>query len=102
MSGGEQALLGALMLNGDAFGDVARIVGADDFTGERHRLIFEAMAQLAGERDPLDAVTVCEHLGAAGTLEDAGGIAYLAELIDASPGAASAVRLARQLTDDNQ
>ena len=94
-----RSLLGALMHNGGDFNQVAAIVTAADFTDDRHRLIFDAMAKLAGERAPLDAVTVSKHMGVAGTLENAGGIAYLAELIDATPGAARPVRIAQQLTE---
>ena len=60
------------------------------------------MAELADKRTPLDAVTVCEDLGATGTLEDAGGIGYLAELIEVTPGAANLARIARQLKEINQ
>ena len=42
----ESTLLGALMLDGAAFADVAKIVRADDFESARRRLVFEAMANL--------------------------------------------------------
>ena len=75
-------LLGALMLDNDAFPDVAKIVGAADFTS--------ASA-------PLDAVTVCERLRASGALARAGGTEALAALVDQAPGAHSALRLAREM-----
>ena len=93
-------LLGALMLDGAAFPDVAKIVGPDDFSEPRPRLVFEAMADLAGDGAPLDAVTVCEHLRASGALDRAGGVAALAALVDQAPGAHSALRLARALTEE--
>ncbi len=96
----ESALLGVLMLNGDAFDQVAVIVTPDDFKATSHRLVFEAMTDLAGECAPLDGVTVCEHLRASGTLEDAGGVAYLAKLIEATPGAANALRFARCIKEE--
>ncbi len=94
----ESALLGALMLDGAAFADVAKIVGPDDFSEPRPRLVFEAMADLAGDGAPLDAVTVCEHLRASGALDRAGGAAALAALVDQAPGAHSAIGVARELT----
>ena len=96
----ESALLGALMLNGDAFDQVAAIVTPDDSKAARHRLVFEGVTDLAGERAPLDGATVCEHLRAAGTLKDADGVAYLARLIEAAPGAANALRFARCIKEE--
>ena len=96
----EQALLGALMLNEGAWPDVAELVTATDFSRAQHQLVFEAIAALAGEHKPLDAVAVCERLRSAGRLKQAGGIAYLAELLDGTPGAANAARLAHRVRQD--
>ena len=90
-------LLGALMLDHDAFPDVAKIVGAADFTSARHRLVFDVMTALALDGAPLDAVTVCERLRASGALARAGGTEALAALVDQAPGAHSALRLAREM-----
>ena len=95
----DAALLGALMLDGAAFPDVAKIVGAADFKAARHRLVFEAMQALARERLPLDLVSVYERLRESGALADAGGVGYLVDQLDQAPGAHNALRLARELTE---
>src|SRR3989344_2696626 len=81
----ERALLGALLLRPDAIHDVADLVSQDSFYAEKHRIIFEAMRLLSERGDPIDLLTLSERLGGQGTLERAGGRAYLAELAAAAP-----------------
>ena len=45
----------------------------EDFYRERHRLIFESMLDLWRDNEPIDVLTVTEHLRARGKLEEAGG-----------------------------
>ncbi len=47
------------------------------------------MERLASESEPLDVVTLAEFLERAGDIEDAGGLSYLAELAEKTPGAAN-------------
>jgi replicative DNA helicase len=91
----EQSVLGGLMLNNDAWFNVADTVSAGDFYRTQHKIIFEVMAQLANENQPLDAVTLSEALSNRGLLDRAGGIAYLAELAEGTPGASNVVAYAR-------
>ncbi|HEY5644910.1 MAG TPA: replicative DNA helicase [Pseudomonadales bacterium] len=91
----EQSVLGGLMLDNDAWFNVAEAVQVGDFYRAQHQIIFEAMADLAAEDDPLDALTVSERLQAKGMLDKAGGIAYLAELTEATPGASNVVAYAK-------
>ena len=53
------------------------------------QIIFDAMNELASDDAPLDAVTVSERLSSRGLLEKAGGIPYLAELAESTPGASN-------------
>jgi len=87
----EQSVLGGLMLDNDAWFNVAEVVLATDFYRAQHSIIFEAMTDLAAENQPLDALTVSERLQAKGMLDKAGGIAYLAELTESTPGASNVV-----------
>ncbi|MGD8829596.1 MAG: replicative DNA helicase, partial [Pseudomonadales bacterium] len=91
----EQSVLGGLMLDNDAWFNVAEVVQENDFYRGQHRLIFEAMIDLAADDHPLDALTVSERLQAKGTLNKAGGIAYLGELTEATPGASNVVAYAK-------
>ncbi|MEL6227934.1 MAG: replicative DNA helicase, partial [Pseudomonadota bacterium] len=85
----EQSLLGGLMLDNSAWDRIADVVSAEDFYRPDHRLIFAAMGQLVEQRQPCDAVTVSELLDRRGEAEQAGGLAYLAQLANETPSAAN-------------
>ena len=77
----EQAVLGGLMLDEQAWDRVSDRVKEEDFYRRDHRLIFQAIVLLVNESNPRDALTVAETLTRLGELENAGGIAYLGELV---------------------
>jgi replicative DNA helicase len=85
----EQAVLGGLMLDANAWDAVADIVTATDFYRRDHRLIFEAIAEVAETRGACDAVTVSECLERKGRLEEIGGLAYLGTIARDTPSAAN-------------
>ncbi|MCP5180638.1 MAG: replicative DNA helicase [Pseudomonadales bacterium] len=91
----EMSVLGGLMLSAERWIDVVEICKSSDFYRPQHQLIFEAMISLADDDEPLDAVTVSEKLQSNGMLERAGGLAYLAELVDATPGVTNLLAYAR-------
>jgi replicative DNA helicase len=86
----EQAVLGGLLLDTQAWDHVGDSVNADDFYGPDHRLIFEAIAELVAESKPVDVLTVSERLDRRGKLQDIGGLAYLSTLVRDTPTAANA------------
>ena len=86
----EQALVGGLMLNAQAWDKVADVISAVDFYRKDHRLIFQAIDRLIDAGSPCDVVTVSEHLDNRGELDQAGGLAYLATLANETAGAANA------------
>ena len=61
----------------------------EDLYRADHRLIFSAVAELVERNQPPDAVTVSEHLQRNGQLEAAGGLPYLARLVEDTPSAAN-------------
>ncbi|HLK71982.1 MAG TPA: replicative DNA helicase [Steroidobacteraceae bacterium] len=85
----EQSVLGALLIDGNAWDQAADVVGAEDFYRPDHRVIFEAMAELVVAGRPADVVTVSEQLERRGQLESAGGLAYLGTLVRDTPTAAN-------------
>ncbi|MCU0833723.1 MAG: replicative DNA helicase [Chromatiaceae bacterium] len=91
----EQALLGGLMLDNQTWDSVADKVGEGDFYRREHRLIFGAVRRLAETEQPFDVVTLAESLERAGTLEDAGGLAYLGAIAHDTPSAANVTAYAR-------
>ncbi len=91
----EQSVLGGLMLDNDAWFNVSEVVASRDFYRAAHQIIFEAMTELSADDQPLDALTVSERLQAKGMLDKAGGMAFMAELTEATPGASNVVAYAR-------
>jgi replicative DNA helicase len=85
----EQAVLGALLIDGSAWDQVADIVVAADFYRPDHSLIYEALGSLVTMGRPGDVVTVSEQLERLGKLEEAGGLAYLGTLARDTPTAAN-------------
>lgn len=85
----EQSVLGGLMLDNNAFDDVAELVTDVDFYRRDHRLIFRAISQLAELNKPFDVVTLGEALDNAGILDESGGMAYLALLAKNTPSASN-------------
>ena len=95
----EQALLGGLMLNAQAWDKIADVVNADDFYRKDHRVIFAAIARLIEAGSPCDAVVLTEHLEGRGELEQVGGAGYLLTLANETSGAANARAYAKILRE---
>ena len=85
----EQSVLGGLMIRNEAWDTVADKLSARDFYRPHHQIIFEVMAALANDLQPLDVLTVAEALESRKLAERVGGIAYLAELAEETPSAAN-------------
>jgi primary replicative DNA helicase (EC 3.6.1.-) len=85
----ERSVVGGLMLDPEAWDRVSELVVADDFYRPEHNRIFSVIAKLADEVEPIDVVTIGERLDKRGELEDVGGMAYLIEMVEATPSAAN-------------
>ncbi|HZN98889.1 MAG TPA: replicative DNA helicase [Gemmatimonadales bacterium] len=85
----EQAVLGAMLLDQDAALRAAELVDDSMFYREAHRRLFRAMLALTEQRVVIDHITLRDELLRRGELESAGGLEYLAELVDAVPTAAN-------------
>lgn len=83
----EQALLGGLLLNAEAWDRIAEKITAEDFYRNDHRLIFNAIAQLSEQGIPVDAVTLAEWLDQREQLQTAGGLNYVGMLANETPSA---------------
>jgi replicative DNA helicase len=86
----EQAVLGGLLLDTQAWDQVGDSVITDDFYRPDHRLIFDSIAELVAESKAIDVVTVSERLERRGKLGEVGGLAYLSTLVRDTPTAANA------------
>src|SRR3989442_7375515 len=85
----EQAVLGAMVLDQDAALKAAEILDDSMFYREGHRLLFRSMLSLTERGDVIDPVTLRDELSRRGDLDRAGGMEYIAALIDVVPTAAN-------------
>ncbi len=83
----EQSVLGGVLLKSVALISISEIIKPDDFYHHQHRLIFQAMLELAAANKPTDLITVAEQLQNEKKLDEAGGASYIAELSDNVLGA---------------
>lgn len=85
----EQAVLGGLLLDNQAWDQVAERLTDQDFYRYEHRLIFQAISQLEARSQPFDPITLSETLKAMGELEHIGGEVYLFEIAQQTPSTAN-------------
>src|ERR671932_482575 len=83
----EQAVLGAILQSDRTH--YAYIIEEglreEDFYRERHRTIYSSILALFSASEPIDVLTVTEHLRSRGKLEEAGGQAEIDALTAAAP-----------------
>jgi replicative DNA helicase len=85
----EQAVLGGLLLDTQAWDQVGDTIAAEDFYFPDHRLIFDTIGELVAESRAIDVLTVAERLERKGKLAEVGGLAYLSTLVKETPTAAN-------------
>lgn len=85
----EQAVLGGLMLAPRAWDKIADRIREDDFYRKDNRLVFRAIAELAGRNQPFDAVTLGEWFDTHELADEIGGVATLINLANNTPSAAN-------------
>lgn len=76
----EEAVLGALMLEKDAYSSVCDMLKPDSFYFPANRKIFEAIQALGASNQPIDMLTVTEQLRHNGELDNVGGPVFVSEL----------------------
>lgn len=69
----EEAVLGALMIEKDAYSLVSEILRPESFYEHRNQLIYAAITDLAIQQKPIDILTVTEQLRSRGDLDEVGG-----------------------------
>jgi len=90
----EQSLLGALLLDNQAFDRVADLVTGEDFYRDDHRRLWRHIARLIEASKPADVVTVSESVEASEDKDKTGGPAYLGALAQNTPSALNIRRYA--------
>lgn len=76
----EDSVLGALMIEKDAYASVSDLLRPESFYKDQNRMVFEAIRALAAKDQPIDMLSVAEKLKSLGNLDQAGGPVYLSEL----------------------
>lgn len=90
----EEAILGSILIDQDAFIKVADKLTAEDFYAERHRFIYDGMATLFQQHEPIDIVSLANLLGERKHLDAIGGRSTLVALSNAVPSAANVLQYA--------
>ena len=91
----EKCVLGAILINNDTFHEAIELIDSKDFFREAHRRIFDKMVDLSERNQAIDFVTLNEELGRDSRLEDVGGPAYIAALVDGVPRSSNVRHYAR-------
>lgn len=91
----EEAVLGALMLEKDAYTAVCDILKPDSFYEPANKKIYEAIQNLGAAQQPIDMLTVTEQLRRNGTLDEVGGPVFVSELTSRVASGANAEYHAR-------
>jgi replicative DNA helicase len=91
----EQCVLGGMLLSKDAISDVIEVIRPQDHYRPAHQVIHEAILDMYGRGEPVDAITVADELAKRGDISRVGDRPYLHTLIATVPTAANAGFYAR-------
>jgi replicative DNA helicase len=89
----ERGTLGSVLLDGSVLPEVEAILQVEDFYRDKHRELYQAIREVVEDGQPVDVLTVADHLGRQ-RLKALGGDEFLAELVNAVPHSASAAHYA--------
>ncbi|MBJ6802510.1 replicative DNA helicase [Geomonas propionica] len=85
----EMSILGGILVDNEAINRVLEVLTPEEMYRESHRKIMRAMIELNERGEPCDLITMTTILRKKGELEEVGGGAYLATLVDFVPMAAN-------------
>ena len=91
----EEAVIGSVLINPEAYYDVADFLKAEHFYLHRLRWVWESFVRLNEQRSPIDVLTVQEDLDNQNQLGEIGGPAFLTSLINNVPTSIHAEAYAR-------
>ncbi|MBI3282921.1 replicative DNA helicase [Candidatus Curtissbacteria bacterium] len=95
----EEAIIGAILLDQDAFTAVVQVLKPEHFYKQSHADIYAAIFDLYEKREPIDLVTLTAQLKAKGMFDKVGGASYLAHLASGVPTASNIAQYARIVRD---
>ncbi|MGE0609179.1 MAG: replicative DNA helicase [Pirellulales bacterium] len=95
----EKGVLGSILLDPEVCDDVAMLLRPDDFYSDAHQKLYAHLQTMHSEGKRIDSTLLVERLNKAGELDAIGGLAYLAEVVEAVPFASHAVYYAQIVQD---
>ena len=95
----EQALLGAILINNDAFERVSSFLNAEHFHEPLHQRIYEAISRVIRKGQLASPVTLRPYFALDASMKDVGGTDYLASIVRFAPTVINAVDFARMIFD---
>jgi len=95
----EQALLGSILYDNTALGLINGTVKAAHFFEPFHQRLFEAITSEAAAGKMAEPIILAGRMSKDPAFAELGGLAYLADLVDRAPPAASAADYAREVFD---
>lgn len=97
----EQSVLGAIMIDKDAIGNIADILEPKDFYDKKNGMIYEVMLHLWEKRSPIDMLSVSAELKKNDIMDQIGGLSYLTDLVNSVPSAAHVAHYASIVKEKN-
>ncbi|MFZ2198848.1 MAG: replicative DNA helicase, partial [Thermodesulfovibrionales bacterium] len=85
----EQSVLGAILLDNNALYTAFELITQEDFYKDSNRKIFMAMTEILEKNEPIDIITLTDHLRNKGNLDAIGGTQYLTSLASMIPTSAN-------------
>jgi replicative DNA helicase len=95
----EESLISAVLIDNSTLLEIVEVLAPEDFYRTAHQRIYQAIIDLFTRSEPIDLITLNNKLREQGHLEEIGGAAYLARLMDTAPVAANAEHYARIVHD---
>ncbi len=81
----ERSILGAILLDNQAYYEASEHLRPEDFSLDAHRRIYSRMMELADDSRPIDIITLVEELDRKKDLQAIGDVAYVSSLLDGVP-----------------
>ncbi len=97
----EEAVIGSLLIDGEALTKVASILKPEDFGLQRTKAAYEACSTLFERHAVINQVTVADELSQRGVLESVGGVDWLTDLVVKVPTSAHIEQYARIVHRDS-
>ncbi|HKZ57677.1 MAG TPA: replicative DNA helicase [Thermodesulfovibrionales bacterium] len=85
----EQSVLGAILLDNNALYTAFELITPDDFYKDSNKRIFIAMTELLEKNEPIDIITLSDHLRKKDNLDAIGWTQYLTSLASMIPTSAN-------------